>query len=94
MKFNMHCSEEGKKKKVKKMDPTAKMDLLLNKYLEKELPYADLDNVENLSFVFTYKNTAALVKHSKTLTWLTRWLIGLTIGLIGLTIAPLIIGLL
>ncbi len=37
-----------------------KMDSLADEYLQREIKNATWDNVENLSFVFTYKKTANL----------------------------------
>ena len=71
----------------------AKMDSLADEYMKREIPNATWDNAENLSFVFTYKKTANLVKlsenlvkHSKRLGILTKVLIGLTASLIALTV--------
>ena len=96
MKFNMPRSEEKKRKiDLKEIMDRKKdsMDHYAAKYLEDNLPdeYSDHtyqpDYIENISFVYTYVNTSNLVEHSKTLTWLTRWLIVLTSVLTALTIA-------
>jgi len=62
----------------KEKEINAKMESLADEYLEREIKNATWDNVENLTFVFTYKKTANLVKlsenlvkHSKRLTWWT-----------------------
>ena len=53
-------SEEEKELKIK-------MDRLVNERLEKALSNLEKSDPENLSLVFTYKNTANLVKLSENL---------------------------
>ena len=76
----------------------AKMDSLADEYLRREIPNTTWDNVENLSFVFTYKKTANLVKlsenlikHSKTLNRWTKIMAFAALGMILLAIAQLIV---
>ena len=76
----------------------AKMDSLADEYMKRETLNATWDNAENLSFVFTYKKTANLVKlsenlvkHSKSL---TRWTIVIavtTLALIFSTITQIVL---
>ena len=61
-----------------------KMELFINEYLKKELIDKEIPSVENVSIVLGYKNTVNLVRHSKTLTWLTIGLIVLGVGMITL----------
>ena len=58
--------------------------LKINEYLKKELIDKEIPSVENVSIVLGYKNTVNLVRHSKTLTWLTIGLIVLGVGMITL----------
>jgi len=77
---NMELSKE----EVKEM--YTKMELFINEYLKKELIDREIPSVENVSIVLGYKNTVNLVRHSKTLTWLTIGLIVIGIGMIALAI--------
>ncbi len=61
-----------------------KMELFANEYLKKELIDREIPSIENVSIVLEYKNTVNLVRHSKTLTWLTIGLIVLGVGMITL----------
>ena len=76
----------------------AKMDSLADEYMKREIPNATSNNVENLSFVFTYKKTANLVKlsenlveHSKTLSRWTKIIAFTSIALIIFAIAQIIL---
>ena len=76
----------------------AKMDSLADEYMKREIPNATWDNVENLSFAFTYKKTANLVKlsenlvkQSSRLTKLTWALFVTALGMIGLAIWQLLV---
>lgn len=59
-----------------------KMEQLVNEYLKEQLIDKEVPSVENVSIILGYKNTVNLVKHSKTLTWLTYGLILLGAGMI------------
>ncbi len=72
------------------------MDKLAEEYLARELKNATGANAENLSFVYTYKNTLNLVrlsenlvKQSSMLSWLTKVLIVTSVGMFVLAIAQL-----
>ncbi len=76
----------------------AKMDSLADEYLRREVPNTTWDNAENLSFVFTYKKTANLVKlsenlvkHSKILNTWTKVIAFTSIALILFTIAQIVL---
>ena len=61
------------------------MENVVEDYMRKEVLQATSYSAENLSFVFTYKMTENLVRHSKTLGILTGVLLAFTIILAGLT---------
>lgn len=74
------------------------MEQLVEEYMAHELKNATWDNVENLSFVFTYKKTLNLVilsenlvKQSSRLSWLTVGLLFTSLGMIALAIAQLVV---
>ena len=76
----------------------AKMDSLAAEYMQKKIPYANVEEFENLAVAFTYKQTANLVKlsenlvkQSKTLTGLTMGLIVLGLGMLSLAITQLVV---
>jgi len=72
----------------------AKMDSLADEYMKREIPKATWNNVENLSFVFTYQKTANLVKLSENLVKhsraLTKWTIVIAISTILLFLSAVI----
>ncbi|MBI2832370.1 MAG: hypothetical protein HYX79_08955 [Chloroflexi bacterium] len=74
------------------------MEKLVEEYMARELKNATWNNVENLSFVFTYKKTLNLVrlsenlvKQSSRLSWLTVGLLFTSLGMIALAIAQLVV---
>ena len=62
-----------------------KMDSLADAYMEKHIPYATVDEFENLAIAFTYKQTANLVKLSENLVRSTDKLKCWTIAIAVLT---------
>jgi hypothetical protein len=74
--------------KKEKKELSDKMDSLADDYMKKEIPNANLNNVEMLSFVLTYRMTANLVKHSRTL---TIWTIVIAISTILLLLSTIIV---
>ena len=77
-----------------------KMDNIAGKYIREELqkPPMERGDAENLSFVFTYKQTAklvklseSLVKHSKSLTCWTIVIAVTTLALIFSTITQIVL---
>jgi len=68
----------------------AKMDSLADEYMKREIPKATWNNVENLSFVFTYKKTANLVKATKKLNRSTNFLLVVTVLLLGAVIIQIV----
>ncbi len=67
----------------KEKEIEAKMESLADEYLEREIEGTVWSDVENLTFVFTYKKTANLVKLSENLVKhskaLTRWTVVIAI---------------
>jgi hypothetical protein len=73
--------------KKEKKEIYDKMSLIADEYLKEQIPRATYQDVENLSFVFTYRQTENLVKYSRTLGRLTIILLFFTIILVALTSA-------
>lgn len=73
------------------------MKKLAEEYLARQLKNASQADAENLSLVFTYKNTLNLVRlsenlvrQSSRLSWLTIGLLFTSLGMIGLAIVQLV----
>ena len=76
----------------------AKMDSIADEYMKEEIKNATSYNAENLSFVFTYKKTANLVKlsenlvkHSENLNKWTKAIAGISAALIVFAMAQIIV---